>query len=89
MLLNELQLKLHRIIMQKRNKNKNFTAKVNAYLNRDNIELSGKPYDIEDGVYNIKWSSSDDSLNIFTPGSTLVTLRRVHSEEGGTALFFN
>lgn len=59
--------------------------KVIDYLNG----IYGKPYDIEDGVYNIKWSSSDDSLNIFTPGSTLVTLRRVHSEEGGTALFFN
>ena len=41
----------------------------------------------EDG-YDIKWSSSDNPSDIFRPGSTLVHLRRVHSEEGGTILFF-
>lgn len=54
------------------------------YLN----SLYGNPYqDGEDG-YSIKWSSSDDSIDIFRPGSTLVHLRRVHSEEGGTFLIF-
>ena len=52
------------------------------YLN----SIYGKPYDeYEDGY---KWSSSDDSLDVFRPGCTLVHLRRVHSEEGGTFLFF-
>ena len=50
--------------------------------------IYGKPYDDEEDGYDIKWSSSDDPLNIFRPGSTLVHLRRVHSEEGGTFLFF-
>ncbi len=54
------------------------------YLNR----IYGKPYDDEEDGYSIKWSYSDDSLDIFRPGSTLVHLRRVHSEEGGTLLFF-
>ena len=58
------------------------------YLNR----IYGKPYqddeDEEDGYY-IKWSSSDDPVDIFRPGSTLVRLRRVHSDEGGTSLFFD
>jgi hypothetical protein len=58
------------------------------YLNR----IYGKPYqddeDEEDG-YDIKWSSSDDPVDIFRPGSTLVCLRRVHSDEGGTFLFFD
>ena len=58
------------------------------YLNR----IYGKPYqddeDEEDG-YDIKWSSSDDPVDIFRPGSTLVRLRRVHSDEGGTFLFFD
>ena len=53
------------------------------YLN----SIYGKPYE-EDDEYSIKWSSSDDSLNVFRPGCTLVHLRRVHSEEGGTFLFF-
>lgn len=47
--------------------------------------IYGKPY--EDG-YDIKWSSSDNPSDIFRPGSTLVHLRRVRSEEGGTFLFF-
>ena len=51
------------------------------------IGIYGKPYE-EDG-YDIKWSSSDDPVDIFRPGSTLVRLRRVHSEEGGTILFFD
>lgn len=54
------------------------------YLNR----IYGKPYEDEEGGFDIKWSSSTDSLNIFAPGSTLVHLRRVHSEEGGTLLIF-
>ena len=56
-----------------------------TYLNR----IYGKPYDDEEDGFSIKWSSSDDSLEIFRPGSTLVHLRRVHSEEGGTFLLFN
>ena len=55
------------------------------YLN----SIYGKPYDDEADGFNIKWSSSDDSLDIFRPGSTIVHLRRVHSEEGGTFLLFN
>ena len=54
------------------------------YLNR----IYGKPYDRED-EYSIKWSSSLDSNNIFNGHCTLVHLRRVHSEEGGTFLLFN
>ena len=54
------------------------------YLNR----IYGKPYDGED-TFSMKWSSSGDSLNIFKAGSTLVHLRRVSSEEGGTFLMFN
>ena len=50
--------------------------------------LYGKPYQEDEDGYSIKWSSSDDSIDIFRPGSTLVHLRRVHSEEGGTFLFF-
>ena len=50
--------------------------------------IYGKPYEEEDG-YDIKWSSSDDPVDIFRPGSTLVRLRRVHSDEGGTFLFFD
>ena len=58
--------------------------RVVKYLNR----IYGKPYQDEDDGYNIKWSSSDDTLNIFKPDCTLVHLRRVNSEEGGTFLFF-
>ena len=54
------------------------------YLN----SIYGKPYEDEEDGYDIKWSSSDDPLNIFRPGSTLVHLRRVYLEEGGTFLFF-
>ena len=50
--------------------------------------IYGKPYQDDEDGYSIKWSSSGDSLDIFKPGSTLVHLRRVHSEEGGTFLFF-
>ena len=56
-----------------------------TYLNR----IYGKPYDDEEDGFSIKWSSSDDSLDIFRPGSTLIHLRRVHTEEGGTFLLFN
>ena len=55
------------------------------YLNR----IYGKPYEDEEDGYDIKWSSSDDPVDIFRPGSTLVRLRRVHSDEGGTFLFFD
>ena len=41
--------------------------------------IYGKPYDEEEDGFSIKWSS---------PGSTMVHLRRVHTEEGGTFLFF-
>ena len=54
------------------------------YLN----SIYGKPYDDEEDGYSIKWSSSDDSLDVFRPGRTLVHLRRTHTEEGGTFLFF-
>ena len=54
------------------------------YLN----SIYGKPYQDEEDGYNIKWSSSDDSLDIFRPDCTLVHLRRIHSEEGGTTLIF-
>lgn len=54
------------------------------YLNR----IYGKPYQDDEDGYSIKWSSSDDSLDIFRSGSTLLHLRRVHSEEGGTFLLF-
>ena len=55
------------------------------YLNR----IYGKPYDDEEDGFNIKWSSSDDSLDKFRPCSTIILLRRVYSEEGGTFLIFN
>ncbi len=48
--------------------------------------IYGKPYENEEDGYDIKWSSSDDPLNIFRPGCTLVHLRRIRSEEGGTCL---
>ena len=51
--------------------------------------IYGKPYDDEEDGFCIKWSSSGDSLDVFRPGSTLIHLCRVHSEEGGTFLFFN
>lgn len=53
------------------------------YLN----SIYGKPYDEYEDGYSIKWSSSNDSSDVFR-GSTLVHLRRVHSEEGGTFLIF-
>ena len=55
------------------------------YLNR----IYGKPYQDDEDGYSIKWSSSGDSLDIFKPGCTLVHLRRVHTEESGTFLFFH
>ena len=51
--------------------------------------IYGKPYDDEEDGFDIKWSSSPDPDDIFNGASTLVHLRRVHSEEGGTFLFFN
>lgn len=54
------------------------------YLN----SIYGKPYEDEEDGYDIKWSSSDDPLNIFRSGCTLIHLRRAHSEEGGTNLIF-
>ena len=50
--------------------------------------IYGKPYEDEEDGYDIKWSSSDNPSDIFRPGSTLVHLHRVRSEEGGTFLFF-
>ena len=58
--------------------------KVIDYLNA----IYGKPYDIDVDDYKFMWSSSDDSTDIVKPGSTLVHLRRVHSEEGGSFLKF-
>ena len=52
------------------------------YLN----SIYGNPYEEYEDGYSIKWSSSDDSLDIFS--GTLVHLRRVHTEEGGTFLIF-
>ena len=51
--------------------------------------IYGKPYDDGEDGFNIKWSSSPDPDDIFNGASTLVHLRRVHSEEGGTFLMFN
>ena len=50
--------------------------------------IYGNPYDEED-EYSIKWSSSPDPNSIFNGHCTLVHLRRVHSDEGGTFLLFN
>ena len=50
--------------------------------------IYGKPYQDDEDGYSVKWSSTDDSLDVFRPGSTLVHLRRVHTEEGGTFLIF-
>ena len=50
--------------------------------------IYGDPYDGED-EFSIKWSSSPDPHNILNGNCTLVHLRRVHSEEGGTFLLFN
>ena len=54
------------------------------YLN----SIYGKPYLYDEDEYNIKWSSSDNPLDRFRPDCTLVHLRRIHSEEGGTCLIF-
>lgn len=59
-------------------------TQVVTYLN----QIYGKPYDDEEDGFSIKWSSSDNSLDIFRPGSTLVHLRRAHTEEGGSFLLF-
>ncbi len=58
--------------------------KVVDYLN----SIYGKPYEEEIDGSDIKWSSSKDPNNIFNGKCTLVHLRRVRSEEGGTFLFF-
>lgn len=47
----------------------------------------GKPYDENEG-YDYRWSSSVEPENALTEG-TLVRLRRVRSEEGGTFLIFD
>ncbi len=51
-------------------------------------EIYGDPYDDESEGFDIKWSSSPDVNNIFSGDCTLVHLRRVHTEEGGTFLIF-
>ena len=51
--------------------------------------IYGKPYQDDEDGYSIKWSSSGDSLDIFKPRCTLVHLRRVHTEDGGTFILFN
>ncbi len=53
------------------------------YLN----SIYGEPYEDETDGYDVKWSSSDPN-DIFNGRYTLVHMRRVHSEEGGTLLFF-
>lgn len=50
--------------------------------------IYGKPHEDEEDGYDIKWSSSDDPLDVFRPDCTLVHLRRIRSEEGGTVLIF-
>ncbi len=55
------------------------------YLN----SIYGEPYEDEADGCDIKWSSSKDPNDIFNGECTLVHMRRVHSEEGGTFLFFN
>ena len=50
--------------------------------------IYGKPYENEEDDYDIKWSSPGNTSDTFRPHSTFVHLRRVHSEEGGTFLFF-
>ena len=50
--------------------------------------IYGKPYEDEEDGYDIKCSSSDDPLDIFRPDCTLVHLRRIRSEGGGTCLIF-
>lgn len=57
---------------------------VDKYLN----SIYGKSYEDEEDGYDIKWSSSNDPNDIFKLGSTLVHLRRIRSEEGGTCLIF-
>ena len=55
-------------------------------------EYYGEPYEGEiedDGWMDLKWSSSNDSLDIFKPGCTLVRLRPVKSESGGMFLMFS
>ena len=55
------------------------------YLN----DIFGKPYENEEDGFDIKWSSSTKPNGILGGNSTLVYLRRVHSEKGGTMLIFH
>lgn len=50
--------------------------------------IYGKPYEYEDDGFDIKWSSSPSPDSVFNGNCTLVHLRRVYSEAGGTSLFF-
>ena len=51
--------------------------------------IYGKPYDIDiDDPYDIKWSASIDSLDIYAP-KTSVRLRRLRSSESGTVIFIH
>ena len=50
-------------------------------------KIYGMPY-AEDEVFDIKWSSSNDSSDVYKPGCTMVHLRRVRSDEGGTMIIF-
>lgn len=54
------------------------------YLNK----LYGKPYDDNEDEGIICWSSSADPHDIYKPPCTLVRLRGIHGDDGGTALFF-
>lgn len=57
---------------------------VTKYLN----SIYGKPYYEDEENFIIRWSTSKDSLDIYKPGCTLVTLRRTRSDDGGTFLTF-
>lgn len=58
-------------------------AEVVSYLN----VIYGKPYEYET-CFNIKWSSSKDSTDIFAGNCTLVYLHGTHTDKSGTFLTF-
>ena len=58
-------------------------TEVVSYLN----VIYGKPYEYET-CFNIKWSSSKDSTDIFAGNCTLVYLHGTHTDKSGTFLTF-
>ena len=48
--------------------------------------IYGKPFEVEDEEFFLRWSSSDDTL--YNKKSTRVSLYPIHSKEGGTCLSF-